>query len=80
MVFLILRKGDKNLNQYNSYDKYLSQSKKLSNYCNANENILHEILKMNIDEASKVHLLEMVGVEIGRILKYIERLNLERKS
>jgi len=75
-----LREGDKPLNQYNSYDKYLSQSKKLSNYCNANENILHEILKMNIDEASKVHLFDLVGVEIGRILKFIERLNLERKS
>ena len=80
MVFLILKEGDKNLNQYNSYDKYLLQSKKLSNYCTNNENILHEILKMNISEASKNHLLDLVGVEIGRILKYIERLNLERKS
>jgi hypothetical protein len=35
---------------------------------------------MNIDEASKVHLLDLVGIEIGRILKFIERLNLERKS
>ena len=68
------------MNQYNSYDKYLSQFKKLSNYCNANENILYEILKMNIDEASKIHLLDLVGVEIGRVLKFIERLNLERKS
>ena len=80
MVFLTLREGDKNLNQYNSYDKYLSQSKKLNNYCNAHENILHEILKMELDEASKVHLLDLVGVEIGRILKFIERLNLERKT
>jgi len=80
MVFLILREGDKKLSQYNSYDKYLSQSKKLNNYCNAHENILHEILKMDIDEASKVHLLDLIGVEIGRVLKFIERLNLERKS
>jgi len=80
MVFLILREGDKKLNLYNSYDKYLSQSKKLSDYCNAHENILHEILKMDIDETSKVHLLDLVGVEIGRVLKFIERLKLERKS
>lgn len=77
---MILREGDKKLNQYNSYDKYLSQSKKLNNYCNANENILHEILKMDINESAKVHLLDLVGVELGRILKFIERLNLERKS
>ena len=80
MVFLILREGDKKLNQSNFYDKYLSQSKKLSDYCNAHENILHEILKMELDESSKVHLLDLVGVEIGRVLKYIDRLNLERKS
>ena len=35
---------------------------------------------MDISEAAKVHLLDFVGVEIGRILKYIERLILERKS
>lgn len=68
------------MNQCNSYDKYLSQSKKLSNYCKSNENILHEILKMDIDEASKVHLLDLVGVEISRILKFIERLKSEKET
>jgi hypothetical protein len=35
---------------------------------------------MDINELSKVHLLDLVGVELGRILKFIEWLNLERKS
>lgn len=35
---------------------------------------------MDISEAAKVHLLDFIGAEIGRILKYIERLNLERKT
>ena len=68
------------MSQHNAYDKYLSQSEKLSNYCNAHENILHEILKMELDESEKVQLLDLMGVEIGRILKFIERLRLERKS
>jgi len=68
------------LSHNNSYEKYLSQSKKLNNYCNVHENILHEILKMELDEASKVHLLDLMGVEIDRVLKFIERLRLERKS
>ena len=80
MVFLILREGDKKLSHNNSYDKYLSQSEKLSDYCNAHKNILNEILKMELDESEKVHLLDLVGVEIGRVLKFIERLRLERKS
>ena len=77
---MILREGDKKLSHNNSYSKYLAQSKKLSNYCNAHENILHEILKMELNESEKVHLLDLVGVEIGRVLKFIERLNLDRKS
>jgi hypothetical protein len=42
--------------------------------------MMFEIIRMDMSTEGKIHWLESVGVEIDRVLSFIDRLSVERKS
>jgi hypothetical protein len=68
------------MKEYEKFDYYLQNSKKIREFCNDREKMIFEILRMDLYEEGKIHWLESVGLEIDRVLSFIGRLENERKS
>ncbi len=68
------------MKEYELFDKLLNKSKELRKFCDDREKMIFEIIRMDIVEDGKINWLESVGVEIDRVLSFIEKLSNERKS
>jgi len=68
------------MEEYKLFDELLSKSKTLRNFCDEREKMMFEIIRMDMSTEGKIHWLESVGVEIDRVLSFIDRLSVERKS
>jgi len=66
--------------EYEKFDEYLTKSKQLKSFCDDRERMMFEILRMDLDTDGKIHWLESVGVEIDRVLSFIDRISNERKT
>jgi hypothetical protein len=67
------------MKEYETFDIFLKKSKLIREFCDEREKMMFEVLRMNISVEGKIHWLESVGVEIDRVLSFIERLSNERK-
>lgn len=68
------------MKEYETFDIFLKKSKQLREFCDDREKMMFEVLRMDISVEGKIHWLESVGVEIERVLSFIDRLESERKS
>lgn len=68
------------MEEYKLFDELLSKSKTLRNFCDEREKMMFEIIRMDMSTEGKIHWLESVGVEIDRVLSFIDRVSIERKS
>ena len=68
------------MKEYELFDELLQKSKFLRNFCDDREKMMFEIIRMDISTDGKIHQLESVGSEIDRVLSFIERVSVERKS
>jgi hypothetical protein len=68
------------MEEYKLFDELLSKSKTLRNFCDDREKMMFEVIRMDLSTEGKIHWLESVGVEIDRVLSFIDRLSVERKS
>jgi len=68
------------MEEYKLFDDLLQKSKSLKDFTSDRENMLCEIIKMDIQSDGKIQWLESVGVELNRVLNFIEKLSYERKA
>ena len=68
------------MKEYELFDELLQKSKFLINFYDDREKMMFEIIRMDISTDGKIHWLESVGSEIDRVLSFIERVSVERKS
>ena len=68
------------MEEYKLFDELLQKSKALKNFTSDRENMLCEIIKMDIPSEGKIQWLESVGVELNRVLNFVEKLSNERKA
>lgn len=68
------------MKEYELFDELLQKSKFLINFCDDREKMMFEIIRMDISTDGKIHWLESVGSKIDRVLSFIERVSVERKS
>jgi|SaaInlStandDraft_6_1057023.scaffolds.fasta_scaffold99723_2 hypothetical protein len=67
------------MEEYHLFDEYLKKSKSIREFCNNNEKLLFESIRMDIPTDGKIHWLNAVGCEIEKVISYIEKLENDRK-
>jgi hypothetical protein len=67
------------MENYEIFGDYIDKSKMIREFCEKNENLLFETLRMDIPSDGIRKYLAAVGKEIEIILDYIERLRANRK-
>ena len=68
------------MENYEIFGDYIDKSKRIRKFCEKNENLLFETLRMDIPSEGIRKYLAAVGKEIEIILDYIERLRANRES
>ena len=68
------------MEEYKLFDEFLQKSKTLRNFCDDREKMMFEVIRMDLKTDGKIHWLESIGVEIDRVLSFIDRVSNERKS
>ena len=68
------------MENYEIFGEYIDKSKQIRQFCEKNENLLFETLRMDIPSEGIRKYLAAVGKEIEIILDYIERLKANRES
>ena len=68
------------MENYEIFGDYLNKSKQIRQFCEKDENLLFESLRMGIPSDGMRKYLTSVGKEIEIILDYIERLKANRES
>ncbi len=68
------------MENYEIFGDYIDKSKQIRQFCEKNENLLFETLRMDIPSNGVRKYLAAVGKEIEIILDYIERLKANRES
>lgn len=68
------------MKEYEVFDTYLQNSKKIREFCNDREKMMFEVLRMDLSEEGKIHWLESIGLEIIGVLELIGTVSNERKS
>ena len=68
------------MENYEIFGEYIDKSKQIRQFCEKNENLLFETLRMDVPSDGIRKYLAAVGKEIEIILDYIERLKANRES
>lgn len=68
------------MEEYKLFDEFLQKSKKLRDFCDDREKMMFEVIRMDLKTDGKIYWLESIGVEIDRVLSFIDRVSNERKS
>jgi hypothetical protein len=68
------------MENYKIFGDYIEKSKQIRQFCEKNELLLFEVLRMDIPSNGVRKYLAAVGKEIEIILDYIERLKANRES
>ena len=68
------------MENYEIFGEYIDKSKQIRQFCEKNENLLFETLRMDIPSEGIRKYLAAVGKEIDEVLAYIDKLKSERES
>jgi len=68
------------MEEYEVFDEYLRKSKSIREYCEQNEKLLFESIRL-VDATTdcKIKYLSSVGCEIDKVISYIEELKTKSK-
>jgi hypothetical protein len=65
---------------YEIFGDYLNKSKQIRQFCEKDENLLFESLRMDIPSDAVKRYLTSVGKEIDLVLDFIEKMKTDRES
>lgn len=69
------------MKEYETFDKYLSDSRQIQAFIDNRLNLMFEVFKIStLDESAKTHWIEKIGCEFEAVLELIERLSSQRNS
>jgi|APSaa5957512622_1039677.scaffolds.fasta_scaffold624732_1 hypothetical protein len=68
------------MENYEIFGDYIEKSKQIRQFCEKNESLLFEALRMDIPSNGVRKYLAAVGKEIETILDYVQRLKENRES
>jgi hypothetical protein len=67
------------MEEYEVFDEYIKKSRKIRGFCNERERMLFEAIRIDTDTKGKLTYLKAIGVEIDKVMNYIDELNHQRK-
>jgi hypothetical protein len=68
------------MEKYEIFEDYVEKSKNIRQFCEQNETLLFEALRMDIGSDAITKYINGVGKEIDEVLAYIDKLKSERES
>ena len=68
------------MENYQIFGDYINKSKMIREFCEKNENLLFETLRMGIPSDGVRKYLTSVGNEIDLVLDFIEKMKTDRES
>ena len=68
------------MENYELFGEFINKSKQIRQFCEKNENLLFETLRMNIPSDGVRKYLTSVGKEIDLVLEFIDKLETDREA
>ena len=68
------------MENYEIFGEYIDKSKQIRQFCEKNENLLFESLRMDIPSDGVRKYLTSVGNEIDLVLDFIEKMKTDREA
>ena len=68
------------MENYELFGDYINKSKMIREFCEKNENLLFETLRMNIPSDGVKGYLISIGREIDSVLEFIDKLETDREA
>ena len=68
------------MENYELFGEFINKSKQIRQFCEKNENLLFETLRMDIPSDGMRKYLTSVGKEIDLVLEFIDKLETDREA
>ena len=68
------------MENYELFGEFINKSKQIRQFCEKNENLLFETLRMGIPSDGVRKYLTSVGKEIDLVLEFIDKLETDREA